>query len=182
MQDIGVIHGRFQPLHKGHMEYLLAGKSRCKFLYVGITNPDPRLTEDNQANINRSLESSNPFTYYERLLMITESLIEAGVPHSDFAVIPFPINVPELIKYYAPREALYFATIYDEWGKEKISILRSLGLDVDVMWERSNETRVASGTEIRKLMKNGGRWESLVPNAAVAVINKHNLRLHIAGL
>lgn len=26
MDKVGVIHGRFQMLHNGHMEYLLAGK------------------------------------------------------------------------------------------------------------------------------------------------------------
>jgi hypothetical protein len=38
---IAVVHGRFQPLHLGHMEYLLAGAERCRTLIVGITNPDP---------------------------------------------------------------------------------------------------------------------------------------------
>ena len=34
----GVIHGRFQGLHNGHMEYLLTAKKRCDFLVIGITN------------------------------------------------------------------------------------------------------------------------------------------------
>ena len=42
MHEVGVIHGRFQGLHLAHMEYLLAGKSRCRFMYIGITNPDLR--------------------------------------------------------------------------------------------------------------------------------------------
>lgn len=37
----GMIHGRFQPFHNGHLEYALAALSRCSHLIVGITNPDP---------------------------------------------------------------------------------------------------------------------------------------------
>ena len=40
LDPIGVIHGRFQMLHHGHMEYLLAGKKRCQRLIIGISNPD----------------------------------------------------------------------------------------------------------------------------------------------
>ncbi|MHA2009472.1 MAG: nicotinate-nucleotide adenylyltransferase, partial [Promethearchaeota archaeon] len=42
--DLGVIHGRFQVLHNDHIKYLMAGKKLCKYLVVGITNPDPSLT------------------------------------------------------------------------------------------------------------------------------------------
>lgn len=39
MIKTGVVHGRFQPLHLKHMEYILAAKMRCQKLYIGITNP-----------------------------------------------------------------------------------------------------------------------------------------------
>ena len=59
---IGVIHGRFQGLHLGHIEYLLEGKKRCKFLYIGVTNPDPNLTKENINDTKRSMPEENPFT------------------------------------------------------------------------------------------------------------------------
>jgi nicotinamide-nucleotide adenylyltransferase len=31
---LGVIHGRFQVLHKDHLKYLLAGKSLCEHLVL----------------------------------------------------------------------------------------------------------------------------------------------------
>ena len=34
---LGVVMGRFQGLHLGHMEYLLAGAQRCEHLLVGVT-------------------------------------------------------------------------------------------------------------------------------------------------
>ena len=47
---IGVIHGRFQMLHLGHMEYLLAGKARCERLIIGISNPDATFTRFSSAS------------------------------------------------------------------------------------------------------------------------------------
>ena len=62
MKDkIGVIHGRFQGLHHGHMEYLLAGMDRCEHLFIGITNYDTTEKKpDNEANPTRASSSSNP--------------------------------------------------------------------------------------------------------------------------
>jgi cytidyltransferase-like protein len=33
-------HGRFQPFHNGHLEYVRAAKERCDFLWIGITKYD----------------------------------------------------------------------------------------------------------------------------------------------
>ena len=37
----GMIHGRFQPFHNGHLEYLRGAAARSDEVFVGITNPDP---------------------------------------------------------------------------------------------------------------------------------------------
>ena len=177
---IGVIHGRFQPLHIGHMEYLLAGKQRCEFLLIGITNPDPTLTTQHPANPLRSLPSSNPFTYYERLIMVRESLFEVGIARNQFDIVPFPINCPEILEYYVPMNACFFMTSYDEWGRAKLEVLRSLGLDVEVMWERSMSDRLTTGTEVRKLIATGGKWQPLVPPAVARIIQKFSLDRRIS--
>ena len=36
-----MIHGRFQPFHLGHLEYLAGAASEADEVWVGITNPDP---------------------------------------------------------------------------------------------------------------------------------------------
>ncbi len=41
MDKLGAIVGRFQIFHNDHLKYLLARKSLCKDLIIGITNPDP---------------------------------------------------------------------------------------------------------------------------------------------
>jgi cytidyltransferase-like protein len=78
---LAVIHGRFQPLHLGHLEYLLAGAARCHTLVIGITNPDPAQTVEEPADPARGRPEANPCTFYERYLMVEAALVEAGVGH-----------------------------------------------------------------------------------------------------
>ena len=181
--QVGVIHGRFQPVHLGHMEYLLAGKNKCDLLIVGIANPDPVLTKENAADPSRSLATSNPFTYYERMLMIRDSLLESGVPRREFEIVPFPINNPEIICQYVPMRARFFVTVYDEWGRSKVATLRALGVDVEIMWERDKLDRITTGDEIRKLIACGGRWQQLVPREVASLVeaNSWDLRFRKPG-
>jgi len=177
---IGIIHGRFQCLHNGHMEYLLAGKSRCDFLYIGITNYE-RDVEDStdSTNPSRLLSDHNPFSYFERMEMIEGSLMEAGVSKDSFKIIPFPIEKPEKIREFTPKDAVYFITIYDDWGKSKLFKLKNLGLNVEVMWERTPEDRLTSGTEVRALIKKSGDWEKLVPSFVYRYIKDNKLEKRI---
>jgi cytidyltransferase-like protein len=153
--NIGVIHGRFQILHNDHMKYLMAGKNLCNHLIVGITNPDPTLTKDSNANPHRSKTSSNPLTFYERLVMIREALLEVGLQLFEFSIVPFPINIPELIKYYVPLDAIFFLSIYDDWGKQKKTFLESLGLNIHVLWKLPLEKKGINGRDLRDLMVKG---------------------------
>lgn len=164
MDEVGVIHGRFQMLHKGHMEYLLAGKERCRYLIIGICNPDVSLAAYSSASPKRSTEKANPLSYYERFQMIRGSMLEAGVPLEEFDIVPFPINYPELIFNYVPRDAKYYMTIYDQWGYEKKKSLEKLGCDIEIMWIRSDADRFTSGTEVRSFIHAGKEWRQLVPD------------------
>ena len=65
-----MIHGRFQPFHNGHLEYLRGAAALSDPVFVGITNPDPRRVREEPSDPLRHLPESNPFTYTERLLMI----------------------------------------------------------------------------------------------------------------
>lgn len=170
MTEIGVIHGRFQVLHNDHMKYLLAGKARCRHLVVGITNPDPRLTKEDSADTERSLPSANPLTYFERYAILRSALHEAGVHGTEYSLVPFPINFPELYPYYVPLNAVFFLTIYDDWGRRKLEVFKSLGLTTEVLWERSTEDKGLTGSEIRGRMMRGAPWEHLVPRSAARLM------------
>lgn len=171
----GVIHGRFQILHNDHMKYLLAGKELCKHLIVGITNPDPSLTKNHESNPHRSTSLANPLTYYERYIMIREALLEKGLKLFEFSIVPFPINFPEFVKFYVPLDAIFFLTIYDDWGRQKKKYLEKLGLKVHVLWEVPIEKKGLNGSEIRDAMIKGESWEHFVPYSVAKLVKDWNL-------
>ncbi len=171
MVKTGVIHGRFQVLHNDHMKYLMAGKARCKHLVVAITNPDPTLTRNDTADPARSSPAANPLTYYERYLIVRTTLIAEGLGIHDFSVVPLPINIPELYRYYVPLYATFFLTIYDEWGEKKFQMFKSLGLKTEVLWRKPLSEKGLSSAQIRRHIATGRPWEHLVP-ATVAQMMK----------
>ncbi len=172
---IGVVHGRFQPFHNGHLDYALTAKRKCDFLYIGIANPDPSLTQAHQANEARATPDSNPFTYFERQAMIKAALLAEGLSQDEFELVPFPINFPEYIRYYTPASATYFITIYDAWGRAKKETLELLGLHVDVLEEGGPELKLAAGTTIRKTITEQAPWEKFVPKAVSDYILENDL-------
>ena len=178
-RKIGVIHGRFQPLHLDHMKYLLAGFERSDFLFIGITNPDPTKISFNKSDSKRSQNIANPLTYWERTILIQTSLQENGISPNRFCIVPFPINKPEMLKYYVPLDATFFVTIYDAWGRHKRDTLLSLGLAVDVMWERNIEQKGITGTLVRDSIAAGGQWENLVPEAVARIMRDRSLAVRI---
>jgi len=170
--EMGVIHGRFQVFHNDHLVYLLSGMALCRHLVVGITNPDPILTRNENADPERSDPATNPLTYFERYLMVRAVLEEAGIQSSRFSVVPFPVNIPELYRHYVPLDALFFLSIYDAWGKRKLEYFQSLGLKTHVLREVSPDQKGLSATDIRRRMIQNEPWEELVPPAVTLLMKK----------
>lgn len=170
LAELGVIHGRFQPLHIGHLEYLLAGKARCRHLIVGITNPDPAMIVEEATDDHRHLAEANPYTFYQRLRMVEGALVEAGVPRRDFSVVPFPHGQMDRLFFYAPRDALYFTSIYDAWGHTKLGRFEEAGLTVCNLWTRRH--KITSSSEIRGLIRQGLNWRTLVPRSVAELISR----------
>jgi cytidyltransferase-like protein len=160
-----MIHGRFQPFHNGHLEYLRGAAARCEELFVGITNPDPRRIKEEPSDPLRHLPESNPFTYVERLLMIEAVAADEGIRAH---VIPFPVNEPELWPAYVPAGVTQYLRLFSDWGGTKLERLRTAGYDVVVLDEGAEKE--ISGADVRAAMQEGGRWESLVPPGVARVI------------
>ncbi len=168
--ETGVIHGRFQIFHLDHLKYLLSGKALCRHLVVGVTNPDPLLTQDEPADLQRSSPEANPLSYYERAVLIRTSLVDAGASLSEFTIVPFPINRPELYGCYVPLDAVFFLTIYDGWGARKKELFQKNGLKVQVLREVSLDQKGLSASSIRQAMMNDSPWEHFVPSVAAALM------------
>ena len=164
----GCVHGRFQPFHNGHLEYVLLAKSRCRRLVVGITNPDPAWVRTEASNPHRHEPGSNPFTYLERSLMIRDALLTEGLHPQELLIVPFPIHEPELLRHYVPADAVHYVRVYSDWEREKVRRLRDQRVVVEVL--DPGKDKEISGTEVRRLMRLGLAWEHLVPTGAAAVV------------
>lgn len=177
---VGVIHGRFQILHNDHLTYLLAGKDLCRHLIVGITNADPLHIKDEIENPERSMDAANPLTYYERMLLVRNALSEAGVPEKEYSIVPFPVNMPELYRYYVPMEGVFFLTIYDDWGRKKLEYFRSMNLSVHVLWEKPEEEKGISAADVRARITNGDQWGHLVPPGVAELLTRWDISTRLA--
>jgi nicotinamide-nucleotide adenylyltransferase len=144
-------------------------------MIISNINPDPSLTRDSDANPHRSTSIANPLTYFERYLMIQAALLEQGMSLSEFSIVPLPINVPDLIKYYVPLDAIFFLTIYDEWGQQKKKYFEDLGLKIHILWEVPLEKKGLSSSDIRESMIKDRNWEQFVPSSVTKLMKEWNV-------
>jgi cytidyltransferase-like protein len=166
--EYGMVHGRFQPFHNGHLEYLRAARQLCQILIVGITNPDPAATIEEPTSDHRHLPESNPFTYFERLLMVREVLRDEAVPEDRSIIIPFPVNSPDRWRYYVPPNAVNYLRVFSDWEQSKVDRLREHGYRVEVL--HPGISKEVEASEVRRRMASGEDWQSLLPPAVVRVI------------
>lgn len=170
---VGMVHGRFQPFHNGHLAYLLGAAARCDELYVGITNPDPARVLPDPLDPLRHLPESNPFTYAERQLFVKAAAAGAGLDLARVHVIPFPVNEPELWPAYVPAGATQFIRLFSAWGRGKRDRLEAAGYPVTVLDDGAGKE--VSGSDVRALLRAegtgpGAAWRALVPEGVARVL------------
>ena len=105
--------------------------------------------------------------------MIRACLSEAGYCDSQFRTYPFPIDDLGSVSNYLPRRAdlTLYTTVYDEWGEYKVRGLREIGYDVSVLWKRDPATKVATGSQLRQLMREGKDFSHLVSLGVASAID-----------
>jgi cytidyltransferase-like protein len=162
-----MVHGRFQPFHAGHLEYLVAAAARCRRLAVGITNPEGFPIRPEPEDPARHLPEANPYTYAERRRMVDAAAAEAGA--GPVEVFPFPITEPELWGDHVPAGAVQFLRLLSPWGAAKRARFEERGY-LTVVLDAPGGKRV-SGAQVRAAMRAGRDWRPLVPPAVAAVID-----------
>ena len=163
-----MIHGRFQPFHNGHLEYMRGAAERSDELWVGITNPDPARILPEASDPARHLPESNPYTYDERLRMVKAAAGDLGLDLERVHVIPFPVHEPDLWAAYVPEGITQYLRLFSEWGGEKNERLCAAGYEVVILDE--GVEKQLSGADVRAAMRSGDEWESLVPPGVARVL------------
>lgn len=170
--ELGMVHGRFQPFHKGHLEYVTASLNYCQKLVIGLTNPDKTLTKNEVFAPHRHLKEANPFTFLERVILIQETLIDENIPLERVIFISFPINLPDLWEYYITKEVIQCVRITSPWEREKAERFRKWGSVVKVLDSSNFKYSNLSATEIRKKISEKSDWTDLVPRSVALKIQE----------
>lgn len=166
----GMIHGRFQPFHLGHLIYLKAALERCQTLIVGITNPDPAAIREEVESAHRHRDDANPYTFFQRQLMIRETLLDEGIDLRRVLFVPFPINFPDRWRYYVPPDTVQYIRVFSDWEEKKVQRFQEQGFVVEVL--HRGAAKEIEAIDVRSLMASGGDWRSLVPPAVARVIDR----------
>ncbi|WP_449461616.1 nicotinamide-nucleotide adenylyltransferase [Tardisphaera miroshnichenkoae] len=155
----GIIIGRFQPFHLGHLKAVEYASSLCERLVIGI------------GSAQESGTIRNPFDADTREVMIRESLKDAGLDLKtiEFLKIPDFMDDEKWFNYIVQRvpdiEVVFSG---NGWVRR---IFKARGIKVVVPpWYNRGEI---SGTKVRQLIRSDQKWEGLVPRAVISIINQH---------
>ena len=156
----GLMLGRFQPFHKGHLALTKQILSECDELVIII------------GSAQFSFIEKDPFSAGERVLMIHEALKEAGIDLSRCYIIPVA-NDENNARWLAYLRSMVpsFDVLYS--GNDFVKYLaRSQDSGIAIGEPVFAEINEYNGTNIRHLMQDGKPWEHLVPPAVAKVIQQ----------
>jgi len=156
----GLVAGRFQPFHNGHLALAKQALSECDELVIVIGSAQFNFIE------------KDPFTAGERVLMIRAALAEAGVDLSRCYIIPVA-NDENNARWlaYLRSQVPPFDVVYS--GNDFVSHLaRSQDPSLAVRVPEFAKRQEYNGTNIRSLIVAGKKeeWKHLVPRAIAKAI------------
>jgi nicotinamide-nucleotide adenylyltransferase len=151
----GLMIGRFQPFHNGHLALARQILKECDELVVAIGSAQFNFIE------------KDPFTAGERLSMIHGALAEARLDLSRCYLIPIP-NDDNNARWLANLRSMLpeFEDLYSGNGFVK-HLARSLDPKIKIREPKFEKKMEYNGSNIRDLVVSGGKWKALIP-AAVA--------------
>jgi len=183
-EPLACVTGRFQPVHADHLRLFRLALEASGRLVVAVTNPDPGTYRAELGSSHRHLGEANPFTYFERLELLTAALgSDEGVGPEvaeRVRIVPFDLGRPEHWPHYVPLSAVQYVGVYGPWEREKLRRLAAGGYRV-VEMPGDQHTRRTS-TAIRQALRAGTGWERLVPAATVEPLRELLARRHATGM
>ena len=162
----GLLIGRFQPFHLGHLEALQFALSKVDKLWVGL------------GSSNKSVQKNNPFSAEERKQMILSSIDNTMKEKISIYFIPDLDNHVkwiEKIDTIVPKFDIIFSN--DELTKHLYS-KRSVQVIAIPFLNRN----VLSGTNIRDLIISDQKWDNLVPQGTRNFLKNTSAKEHLKNL
>ena len=152
----GLLIGRFQPFHLGHLDAIIFGLSKVENLWIGI------------GSSNKSHEMKNPFTADERKEMILSSIDSKLANRIKIYYIPdvddhekWTYSIDSIIPSYdlVFSNDKFTQSLYQKRKKQVISVPL-----------KNRES--LSGTLIRSKIANNQNWEESIPSGARKILQK----------
>ena len=152
----GLLIGRFQPFHLGHLDALKFALSKVEKLWIGI------------GSSNKPNQKQNPFSADERKQMILSSIDESISNRIQIFYIPDLENHEkwiENIDTIVPKFDVIFSNdeltqhLYSKRGTKVVSV------------PFTNRDEL-SGTNIRDKINSNQQWENLVPEGTKKILQE----------
>ena len=161
MQKVrAILIGRMQPVHNGHMQVINKILQEVDEVIIGI------------GSAQLSHEIKDTFTAGERVVMMSQALVEENVDPSRYYIIPMQdINFNAIWASHVKMLTPPFSIVYS--GNPLVKQLFSEE-NFEVKQPPLYSRKTLSGTEVRNRILNDGNWEELVPNATVNLIKEIN--------
>ena len=162
----GLLIGRFQPFHLGHLDAVLFGLSRTENLFIGI------------GSSNKSNENRNPFSAKERREMIISSIEPSMAEQIKIFDIPdvgdhekWAFEIDKIVPKY---DVVFTNDEFTQTLFEK----REMNVIPVVLKDREK----FSGTNIRNLIIEDKNWRDLVPQGTRNVLDSINAKERLKNL
>lgn len=154
----GILIGRMQPIHKGHIQVIKKILEEVDEIIIGI------------GSAQLSHELKDPFTAGERIVMVTQALAEENIDPSKYYIIPMEdINFNAIWTAHVKMMTPPFSVVYS--GNSLVKQLFSEeGYTVKnpPLYDRVH----LSGTEVRKRILEDGNWQELVVSSTIDIMKE----------
>lgn len=158
---IGLLIGRFQPLHLGHAYLIRKALEVCSQTIIGIGS----------SNI---INQDNPWTYKKRRKMLEDFIEHEGLQDKIIKIFPIP-DIPD--------DNAWFEDLIKRAGKFDILIGNNNWVNIIFKSHNYNVLTIEyykrdelEGQRVRKLMREKKNWEDRVPSCLIDMIRENLYR------
>ena len=158
----GLMMGRFQPFHLGHLKLVKQILDKCDEVIIAITSSQFNYLE------------KDPFTAGERIEMIHNSLTEEDIDLKKCFVISIEnqFNIATWASYLTSALPS-FDKVYS--GNDYVAMLLA-DSGIDVVKPKFLEREQFNATKLRSMIISDDNWKDSVPNAVYEFLTKINAK------
>lgn len=152
--DVGLFIGRFQPFHLGHLHAVNYALAHVDVLRLAI------------GSSNRVNEPENPFSIDERRAMIQNSLDVETQKRITIHTIPDVQHHMRWLQMVQDRVPPFCVIFTNDPTTSQIYRMHGMSVRGIPFHNRSD----LSGTNVRRIIADGGSWSDLVPAPTIPII------------